>query len=325
MSPSEIKELPEKPRIIFFGTPDFAVPTLKGLVENGHLVLVVVTQPDRPKGRGRKLMPPAVKEAALALGLRVMQPEKASDPAFCSRIAALSPDLLVVVAFGQILKKNLLEIPGWGALNIHASLLPRYRGAAPIQWAVLNNEPRTGLSAMWMDEGLDTGPVLYQEGVPIPGNETAGELHDRLSEMAGGFILKVLEKWAKGKLSIKAQDDSLASYAPKIDRDMALIHWGGPAAAIHGQIRAFDPWPGARTTLAGKQLKVFSSRMVPGDVRGEKPGRVVKTSAAGIVVETGDGLIEIGSLQLAGKKRLPAGDFLRGVPLEEGTILGEDE
>ncbi len=323
MNPFETKELPEKPKIIFFGTPAFAVPTLKSLVEQGHHVLGVVTQPDRPKGRGRKLMSPPVKETALELGLRVLQPEKASDPDFCSRIAALSPDLLVVVAFGQILKKTLLEIPGWGALNIHASLLPRYRGAAPIQWAVLNNDPCTGLTAMRMDEGLDTGPILYQEELAILENETTGELHDRLSEMAGRFIRTVLEKWTKGRLRMKEQDDSLASYAPKIERHMALIDWTGAADVIHGQIRAFDPWPGATTTLAGKQVKLFSSRKVRERERMGTPGRVVKTSDAGIVVKTGDGLVEIGALQLAGKKRLPAGEFLRGFPLEEGTILGE--
>jgi methionyl-tRNA formyltransferase len=323
MNPLETKHLPEKPRVIFFGTPPFAVPTLKSLVGKGHKVLGVVTQPDRPKGRGRKLMSPPIKQAALELGLHIMQPEKASDPCFCSRIAALLPDLLVVVAFGQILKENLLEIPMWGALNIHASLLPRYRGAAPIQWAVLNNEPRTGLSAMRMDEGLDTGPVLYQEDIPIPENETAGELHDRLSSMAGRFILAVLEDWTKGKLSIKEQDDSLATYAPKIERHMALIDWSRSVVAIHGQIRAFDPWPGATTTLAGKQLKLFSSRMVPGDVQGGVPGRVTKTGETGIVVEAGDGLIEVGALQLAGKKRLPANEFLRGFPLAEGIVLGE--
>lgn len=323
MNPPETKHLPENPGIIFFGTPAFAVPTLKSLVEEGRKVLGVVTQPDRPKGRGRKLMSPPIAQAALELGLLVMQPEKASDPGFCSRIAALSPDLLVVVAFGQILKKDLLEMPGWGALNIHASLLPRYRGAAPIQWAVLNNESRTGLTAMCMDEGLDTGPVLYQQDVPIHENETAGELHDRLSRMAGRFISTVLENWTRGNLSRREQDDSLASYAPKIDRHMALIDWNGSAAAIHGQIRAFDPWPGAATTLSGKQLKLFSSRKVPGDVQNGLPGRVVKIFDAGIVVETGDGLVEIGALQLAGKKRLTAGEFLRGFPVEEGTVLGK--
>lgn len=323
MNPTDERNLPERPGIIFFGTPDFAVPALKSLVERGHRVLGVVTQPDRPRGRGRKLGVSPVKETALALGLQVLQPEKASDPAFCSQINGLAPDLLVVIAFGQILKKNLLEIPGWGALNIHASLLPRYRGAAPIQWALLNNESRTGLSAMRMDEGLDTGPVLYQEEIDISENETAGELHDRLSEMAGKFLLKVLEHWAQGKLMVLEQDDAQASYAPKINRDMALIDWGRNTAAIHGQIRALDPWPGATTTVRGRQLKVFSSRMVIVRGRSEHPGRIVETSDAGLVVETGDGLVEIGMLQIPGKRRLPAADFLRGMPLVEGTILGE--
>jgi methionyl-tRNA formyltransferase len=322
MNSRQIEDLPEEPRIIFFGTPAFAVPALKGLVKKGGRVVGVVTQPDRPGGRGRKLMLSPVKQAALELGVPVMQPEKAADPLFCERIRAIQPDLLMVIAFGQILKKNLLHIPEWGALNIHASLLPRYRGAAPIQWAILNNEARTGLTAMRMDEGLDTGPILYQEELAILENETAGELHDRLSDMAGGFAGTVLEKWAEGSLSIKEQDDSLASYAPKIERHMALIDWSRSTDTIHGQILAFDPWPGATTALSGRQVKVFSSRKVQADERNGAPGRVVRTSASGIVVETGDGLIEIGALQLAGKKRLTAGEFMRGFPLAEGTILG---
>ena len=314
--------LPGKPRVVFLGTPDFAVPTLRSLVQAGHRVTGVVTQPDRPKGRGRRLGMSPVKEAALALGLQVLQPEKVSEPAFCSRIAALSPDLLVVVAFGQILKKNLLRLPKWGALNIHASLLPRYRGAAPIQWALINTESRTGLSAMCMDEGLDTGPVLHQEQLEIQENETAGELHDRLSEMAGMFILRVLEKGIEGTLMMVDQDDAEASYAPKIDRHMAPIDWSETGATTHGKIRAFDPWPGATTSLSGKKLKIFSSRLVGEGKRTGRPGRIAGISVDGVVVETGDGLIELGALQLEGKRRLPAPDFLRGFPLMEGTLLG---
>jgi len=316
------KNLPEEPRIIFFGTPGFAVPTLKALVEEGHLILAVVTQPDRPKGRGRKLTAPPVKQAALDFGLRVLQPDRASDPSFCNEIQSMTPDLLVVIAFGQILKKDLLKIPRWGALNIHASLLPKYRGAAPIHWAILNNEPNTGLTAMRMDEGLDTGPILYQEEVPILENETAGELHDRLAQMAGRFAVRVLRNWANGTLEEKEQEEPLASYAPKIDRDMAQIDWSRSADMIHGQIRAFDPWPGATTTIAGKQVKLFSSCRVRGDDCTLRPGRLAKTSDAGLRVETGDGLIEIQELQIPGKKRLPAREFLKGFPLENGTILG---
>jgi methionyl-tRNA formyltransferase len=322
VNPLEKKDLPEKPRVIFFGTPAFSVPTLKSLVAGGHHLLGVVTQPDRPRGRGRKAASSPVKQTAIELGLEVMQPERTSDSSFCTRIGALSPDLFVVIAFGQILKKALLEIPGWGGLNIHASLLPKYRGAAPIQRAILNNEACTGLTAMRMNEGLDTGPILYQEGLAILENETAGELHDRLSELAGRFIITVLENWAKGRISIKEQEDSLASYAPKIERNMALIDWSRSTDRIHGQILALDPWPGAATTLSGKQVKVFSSRKVQGNGRIGTPGRVVRATDAGIVVETGDGVIEIQALQLAGKKRLAAGEFLRGFSVAEGTVLG---
>ena len=323
MRPPEKRDLPAKPRIVFFGTPAFSVPTLKSLVASGHHVMGVITRPDRPRGRGRKTVSSPVKQTATELGLRVMQPEKTSDSSFCTEVGALSPDLFVVIAFGQILKKPLLEIPGWGALNIHASLLPKYRGAAPIQRAILNNETRTGLTAMQMDEGLDTGPILSREELTIRENETAGELHDRLSELAGRFIITVLEDWGKGRISVREQEHSLASYAPKIERHMALIDWSRSTDQIHGQIRALDPWPGAATTLSGKQVKVFSSRKVPENKRIGKPGRVAGITDAAIMVETGNGLIEIGALQIPGKKRLAAGDFLRGFPVAEGTILGE--
>jgi len=313
---------PDQPKIIFMGTPDFAVPSLKSLVKDGHKVLSVVTQPDRPKGRGRKLFPSPVKQVAQEYGIKILQPEKASDEQFCDTIRSLEPDLLIVVAFGQILKNNLLMIPSWGALNIHASLLPKYRGAAPIHWAILNNETKTGLTAMRMDEGLDTGPVLLQEEVVIHEHETAGSLHDRLAGMSGDFIIKTLKGLAENRLKEMHQDPNEATYATKIDRGMSLIKWDRPANAISGLIRALDPWPGAFTTLEGKEIKLFSSRVTGKEARDELPGRVAGQSEGVLLVETGKGLIEIMELQIPGKKRLPAGDFLRGFTLERGTMLG---
>jgi methionyl-tRNA formyltransferase len=323
MNALEKKTLPVRPRIIFFGTPAFAVPAMEALLRQGHEIRAVVTQPDRPKGRGRKLTASPVKQQARLAGLEVLQPEKASDPSFHDLLRSFEPDLFVVIAFGQVLKKGLLEVPTWGALNVHASLLPRYRGAAPIHWAVLNNEPMTGLTAMRMDEGLDTGPILYQEEVRIVENETAGELHDRLAEMAGKFVIRSLETLIRGRLDEKPQDHRLASYAPKIDRGMARVDWRLPAMKIAALIRALDPWPGATTTLSGKQIKLFAARVVHGDAVTRNPGRVARKTESTFQVETGKGLVEIGALQVPGKRRLPARDFLKGFPLEEGTLLGE--
>jgi methionyl-tRNA formyltransferase len=312
---------PEYPQIIFMGTPDFAVPTLKALLKNGHSILSVVTQPDRPKGRGKKMTASPVKQLAVEHGIEVLQPEKVSDPAFCKRIQAQAPDTMIVVAFGQILRKSLLEIPTWGALNIHASLLPKYRGAAPIQWAIYHNEPQTGLSVMHMDEGMDTGPVLAQEMVPIMENETAGRLHDRLASLAGELIIKVLSQMAQGTVDAQPQEHSKASYAPKIEKEMAHIDWAEDAAHISCLIRALDPRPGAYTTMGDQHVKVFAPRVLNTRSGNMVPGRVRNDAESGLVVETGNGSLEIGEIQYPGKKRLSSHDFLRGFSLPAGTIL----
>lgn len=322
MEDQQREDFPVRPKIIFLGTPDFALPSLKALVEHGHNVLAVVTQPDRPRGRGRKLAPSPVKLVAAEYGIEVLQPEKASDQQFCETIRGKDPDLLIVVAFGQILKNNLLEIPRCGVLNIHASLLPKYRGAAPIHWAILNNEAKTGLTAMLMDEGLDTGPILLQEEMPIRQEETAGQLHARLAQLAGGVLLKTLEGMAENRLKGRAQDQAKACYAPKIDRRMSLVKWDQPAKAVSALIRALDPWPGAFTTLGGKEIKLFSSRVMDGERLDGIPGKVSRYAEGGIEVETGKGVVQIREFQIPGKKRLVASDFLRGFPLDEGTILG---
>jgi len=317
---------PFDPAIVFMGTPDYAVPSLEKLVEQGYRVQAVVTQPDRPRGRGRKLVFPPVKAAARRLDLPVFQPEKASDRAFCTSIQDLNPDLLIVVAFGQVLKKILLDIPRWGALNIHASLLPHYRGAAPIQWAIINDASETGLTAMRMDEGLDTGPILFQEAVAIGPDETAGELHDRLSRLSGDVLVKTLQGLATRGLIERPQDNALATYAPKIDRGMSRILWNRSARSIAALIRGLDPWPGATTLARGKEIKLFSSRVEkPGrpDISGKgAPGRVTGRSADGLLVETGEGRVWIRELQAPGRRRLAAFEFLRGFPIDEGTVLG---
>ncbi len=316
------EKFPFRPRLIFLGTPDFAVPSLKALFEHGHNVLAVVTQPDRPKGRGRKVIPSPVKRVAMDYRLEVMQPEKASAQEFCEEIRGKAPDLLVVVAFGQILKRGLLEIPRWGALNIHASLLPKYRGAAPIHWAIINNETKTGLTAMRMDEGLDSGPILLQKEVPILADETVGQLHDRLACLSGEFLIKTIEGMAEGRLMDTPQDQAEATYATKIDRSMSLVKWDQPAQSLSALIRALDPWPGAFTMLGGKELKLFSPRAMDEKRLDVIPGRVVGNSEGALEVETGKGILQVRELQIPGKKRLAVGDFLRGFPLDKGTVLG---
>jgi methionyl-tRNA formyltransferase len=310
-------------RLVFMGTPSFAVPALKALLDRGYNVVAVVTQPDRPKGRGRKLTPPPVKEVALQHGLEILQPEKASSPDFCDAMRARNPDLLVVLAFGQILRKPLLQIPAWGALNIHASLLPKYRGAAPIQWAILNQERVTGLTAMRMDEGVDTGPILSHKEVAVLSDETYGHLQDRLADLAGAFLIETLKALSEGRVEEMGQDHTLATTAPKIERQMGLIGWEEAAGRISALIRALDPWPGAFTTIKGREVKVFSARVLREDGLGTVPGRVMGVSDRGICLETGRGMIEIGVLQLQGKKRLLAREFIKGFSVPPGTVFGD--
>ncbi|UCF58194.1 MAG: methionyl-tRNA formyltransferase [Deltaproteobacteria bacterium] len=316
-------KFPSQPRLIFMGTPGFAIPALKALIDRGYEILTVVTQPDRPKGRGRRLAAPPVKELAVAHRIKVLQPEKASDDQFCDLIRKMDPDLIIVVAFGQILKKNFLAIPKWGVINIHASLLPKYRGAAPIQWAILNNESKTGLTVMRMDEGLDTGPILFQTELAILKDETAGQLHDRLSLLAGDMIVKTLTDMGNSHVKEVLQDDSLATYASKIERSDSLIDWNQTANKISCLIRALDPRPGAYTLLDGKEIKLFSSTVLDEGGLDGVPGRVVRHTEEGIHVEAGQGIIGIREIQYPGKKRLSIADFLRGFSLSEGTILGK--
>ena len=316
------ERFPERPGIIFMGTPDFAVPSLRALVEHGYDVLAVITQPDRPRGRGRKMLPSPVKRTAMELGLEILQPQKVSTPEFCKEIGLKTPDLLVVVAFGQILKKDFLDIPRWGPLNIHASLLPKYRGAAPIHWAVLNNEIKTGLTAMRMEVGLDSGPILLQEEVHILSDETSGQLHDRLSQISGKFLIRTLKGLAENRLKEKPQNENRATYASKIDRDMSEIKWDQSAKTISAFIRALDPWPGAFTKLSNKHIKLFSARVINETCVDGIPGSVTGCSEGALEVETGKGVVQIRELQAPGKKRLAAIDFLRGFPIDKNTLLG---
>jgi len=313
---------PSRPKIIFMGTPQFAVPTLRTLIHEGYDILSVVTQPDRPKGRGQKLTPSPVKILAEENNLTTLQPERLDD-SFLNLLLALKPDLLVVVAFGQIIPGTVLSSATWGGINIHASLLPQYRGSAPIQWAVINNEKNTGLTTMFMNEGLDTGPILMQQEVDILEGETAGNLHDRLSSLAPGLLIRTLEGLANGTIKKRKQDNSLATYAPKLTKEQGMINWSWPAERLYGLIRGLDPWPGAFTYQNEKMLKLFGCSLAGDGQTVSVPGQIKSLTERGLEVETGQGSILVEEIQAPGKKRLPVKEFLKGSKLSVGSILGK--
>lgn len=308
-------------RIIFMGTPEFACPTLQMLIDRGEKVVAVVTQPDRPKGRGQQLQAPPVKELALQHGIPVLQPVKVRVPAALEELEAFRPDLIVVVAFGQILPKALLEMPQYGCINIHASLLPRYRGAAPINWCIINGESETGITTMQMDVGLDTGDMLLIRSIPIGGAETASDLHDRLATLGASTMAETLDLLRAGQLQPEKQDDSQTCYAPMLKKELGAIDWSKDALAIHRLIRGVTPWPGAYSALDGKMLKVLRARISDGS---GAPGTVIAAGRDGLEVACGQGSIIIEELQLEGKKRLPAADFLAGYKVAPGTMLTKD-
>ncbi|MFW6115025.1 MAG: methionyl-tRNA formyltransferase [Thermodesulfobacteriota bacterium] len=322
MERSHHRSFPSRPRIIFMGTPQFAVPTLERMIREGYELVGVVTQPDRPKGRGRKLASPPVKRVAQEHNLTVFQPERL-DNRFLQAIHPLQLDLLVVVAFGQIIPEAVLNAALWGGINIHASLLPRYRGSAPIQWAIINNEAATGITTMFMDEGLDTGPILLQEEVDIKEGETAGELHDRLAALAPDLLIRTLKGLAEGTVSPVVQDDSLATYTSRLTKEQGIIDWSLPGSRICGLIKGLDPWPGASTYYQGRALKLFGCLVGANSRKHETPGRVKGVTGKGLEIETGAGTVIVREFQLPGKTRMPAGDFIRGIRISQGSILGK--
>lgn len=325
-------------RIIFMGTPDFSVPALKCLIASRHEVIAVVTQPDKPKGRGKEVQMTPVKETALTYGIPVYQPVRAREASFVEEMGGLMPDVMVVIAFGQILPKELLDVPRHGCVNIHASLLPKYRGAAPIQWAVINGDEETGITTMMMDVGMDTGDMLEKMVVPLDGKETGGSLFDKLSLLGGELILSTLDKLEDGTLVRTPQNHEEATHVKKISKTMGDIDWTMDAAAIERLIRGLAPWPSAYTRWNGKMLKIWEADVdrqsgslraagtdcgLPGtpapcgaDVR--SAGQVLEAAGGSLRVQTGDGVLNIRSLQLEGKKRMDTAAFLRGYPVEAG-------
>jgi methionyl-tRNA formyltransferase len=299
-------------RLVFFGTPDFAVPSLLALLEEGFEVAVVVTQPDRPQGRSRStVFPPPVKEAAVAEGLPVLQPERPGEPDFLDALGRHAPDLGVVVAYGHILKPALLALPPRGMVNVHASLLPALRGAAPIQHAILEGLEQTGITIMQMDQGMDSGPILHQVSTPIATDETAGELEVRLAELGALALIEALALMETGALVPRSQEHELATRAPKVTTEMARVRWDEPAVRIARQVRAFDPRPGTWTTLAGARIKLFGPQPAGFPPERAAPGTIVETDPA-LIVATGDGALQLLDVQPEGKTRIAAAEWVRG-------------
>lgn len=307
------------PRTVFMGSPDFALPTLRALAEN-YPVVGVVTQPDRPAGRGRTLTPPPVKLLAVELGLPLIQPTRLRLPEAMEQLRAWAPDLIVVAAFGQILRPEVLELPAYGCINVHASLLPRWRGAAPIQRALLAGDSETGITIMRLEAGLDTGPMLSRQALPIAPEETGGSLHDRLARLGGVLVTEALDRLEAGTARFEPQDDAAATYARKLAKSEALIDWTQPAEALERQVRAFDPWPVAETRLDGQQLRIWRAHAAAAG-EAAAPGTVLSSGKDGIVVMTGRGALVLDRVQLPGRRAVTAPEFARAQDLA-GRVLG---
>ena len=309
-------------RTVFMGTPDFAVGTLEALLDAGHEVAAVVTQPDKPKGRGKNMQASPVKEAALAHDLPVLQPKRVREEAFLQQMEEIAPEVIVVVAFGQIIPKRLLDLPRYGCLNVHASLLPEYRGAAPIQWAVVDGRKKSGVTIMQMNEGLDTGDILAVCETELTPDETGGSLFDRLSSMGAELLVKTLPKLGTGELTPVPQPaESPNAYARMITKQDGRIDWTADASSIERLIRGMNPWPSAYTGRKGKMLKIWRAGVRSED-SSAAPGTVCQAGKDGLIVQTGRGQLQILELQAEGKKRMTADAFLRGNAVEPGEILG---
>ncbi len=309
-----------RPRILFMGTPAFALPALDGLTSHSYPIIGVVTQPDRPSGRGQKEIAPPVKSLALKLGLPVWQPEKVKGQRFLEILHTLNPDMIVVAAFGQILPKAIIDFPTLGCLNIHPSLLPKYRGAAPLNWSIIRGETQTGVTIMLMDEGMDSGDILLQESTEIRTMETFGELHDRLADLGATMLLKTVEQVASGTVQRRKQDPSLVTFAPRLTKETGRINWSDPVHQIVNLIRGLCPTPAAYTLLDGQTLKIYLAEARAQRVDGPA-GTVGQASADGLPVAASDGHVLVKEVQLAGKKRMPIGDFLRGYRIKPETIF----
>jgi methionyl-tRNA formyltransferase len=306
-------------KLVFFGTPDFAVQSLEALVCSHHEVAGVVTQPDRPKGRGRKVVPSPVKRLAQERGLSVFQPEKASSPEFVQTLHALSPDLIVVVAYGEILKRDVLQAPVHGSINVHASLLPKYRGSSPIQAAIMAGDEVTGVTIIQMDEQMDTGDILGQKEVPIDRNDTASTLHDKLAQVGARLVVETVDLVERGTVAGTPQDHELATYTARLRKEDGAIDWNVPAEKLHNLVRAMNPWPVAHTR-EGK-LRVWTTSLPSEEVEMAEPGTVLRADETGLLVAALDGAVKIERIQVSGSKPMSAVEFLRGHALRVGEKL----
>lgn len=318
-------------RVVFIGSGDIGLPTLRWLLDQRHAaepieLVGVVAQPDKPVGRKQELTPPPTKRLAQEHGIPVLQPKRMREPAAVAEVAALAPDLIVVMAYGQILPKALLDLPPLGCLNLHASILPAHRGAAPIQASILNGDPDTGITVMWMDEGLDTGDILLVRTIPIRPDETGGSLHDRLGELAPEALAEAVTLIRQHAAPRIPQDSTRATYAAKLSRDSGIIDWTASSLDIDRRIRAMNPWPAASTVIPGSSrpltLKLFQSVPFPDHPQEAAPGTVLRGDKQGLLVQAGSGAVLLKEVQLEGKRRMSAADFLLGTPLAPGAQLG---
>lgn len=303
-------------KIIYMGTPDFAVPCLKTLISSQHEVIAVYTQPDKPKGRGYALAPPPVKVTAVESGIPVFQPTTLKTDEEFLKLSQLNPDIIIVAAYGKLLPKRIIDLPKYGCINLHGSLLPKYRGAAPIQWAVINGEKQTGITVMQMNEGLDTGDMLIKCPVEIGENETAAQLHDKLAKVSADIILDAIEKIENGELTPEKQDDSQSCYSPMLDKSICRIDWSLPAQTVHNKVRGLNSWPVSLAEINGKRVKIYLTEK--SDACG-KPGEIIAISP--LTVACGENSVIIKELQLEGKKRMNSEDFLRGHKLAKGQYF----
>lgn len=308
-------------KVVFMGTPDIAVPCLQKIIDEGHEVIGVVTQPDKPKGRGKKLGMSPVKELALKYDIPVYQPIRARDDEFVQTLKRLNPELIVVVAFGQILPKAILDIPKLGCINVHVSLLPKYRGAAPINWVIINGEQKTGVTTMYMDEGLDTGDMILKSEVDLDDNITAGELHDKMMEIGADTLKQTMDLIEKGCAPREPQNHDEFSYAPIMNKSLGNIKWNNSAKEIHNLVRGVNPWPSAYTIYNGDTMKIWKTEVL-GERSDKTPGTILKVDKDGIRISTEDNIILVKEIQMPGKKRVLVSEYIKGNTIESGAILG---
>lgn len=310
-------------KVVFMGTPDFAVPSLQKLIDEKYYIAAVVTQPDRPKGRGKKIAPSPIKELAIKHNIPVFQPERVRTTEFIETIRSIAPDLIIVIAFGQILPKEILDIPSYGCINVHGSLLPKYRGAAPIQWAIINGEKTTGVTTMFMDEGMDTGDMILKKEVTIESDDTAGNLHDKMSTAGAELLKETLDELIRGTLKREKQNEEEATYAPMLKKEMGLIDWSEDSDKIINLIRGLSPWPSAYTFYKDQMIKIWKAKNYDKVYKNGSIGEIMEIiKDKGLIVKTGNTSILIIEIQSPSGKRMTVEEYLRGHNIEQNTILG---